>query len=146
MQVSEALIEAIKDHEGLELEAYLCPTKVWTIGYGSTMFEGKPVKKGMKITQTQAEAQLRRDVATFAAGVDRLVTVPMSQGQLDALTSFAYNLGLGALKDSTLLELMNKGDIKGAAAQFSRWNKAKGKALPGLTKRRRAERELFLKK
>jgi lysozyme len=132
--------ELIKSFEGLELEAYLCPANVWTIGYGHT----KGVKKGDKITKEQAEKLLDEDLAFFRNGVKRLVKVALNKNQFGALVSFAYNLGLGSLESSTLLKMLNAKDYQGAADQFLRWNKSKGKVLTGLVRRREAERAVFL--
>ena len=134
-------IPLIKEFEGCKLKAYKCPAGVWTIGYGHT--DG--VKEGDEITQQEADRLLADDVHSFSAGVQRLVTSDINRNQLGALTSFAFNVGLGNLRHSTLLRLVNKGDFVGAANQFSRWNKAGGKVLAGLTRRREAERQLFLK-
>ena len=134
-------VPIIKEFEGCKLKAYLCPAGVWTIGYGHT--DG--VKEGDEITQQEADRLLASDVDLFTAGVQRLVTSDINRNQLGALTSFAFNVGLGNLRHSTLLRLVNKGDFVGAANQFSRWNKAGGKVLAGLTRRREAERKLFLK-
>lgn len=143
MRISENGIKLVKSFEGLKLVAYKCPAGIWTIGYGHT---GPDVTPGQVITQAQADALLARDLERFEAGVARLVKVPMTQNQLDALVCFSYNLGLGALQGSTLLRLLNAGDYAGAAAQFPRWDKAGGKVLPGLTRRRAAEQALFLGK
>ena len=134
-------IPLIKEFEGCKLKAYKCPADVWTIGYGHT----SGVKEGDEITQQEADRLLADDVHSFTAGVQRLVTSDINRNQLGALVSFAYNLGLGNLRHSTLLKLVNAGDFVGAANQFSRWNKAGGKVLTGLTRRREAERQLFLK-
>jgi lysozyme len=130
----------VKTFEGCKLKAYLCPAGVPTIGYGRT----KGVKLGQTITQAQADAWVVEEYDEFEAGVRKLVKVPLTANQLGALTSFAYNLGLGNLKSSTLLKKLNGGDYAGAAAQFARWNKAGGVVLAGLTKRRAAEAKLFL--
>lgn len=139
MHISQKGLDLIKSFEGLRLSAYKCPADVWTIGYGTTA----GVKQGQTITKERADELLREDVARFEAQVLRLVKVPLTQGQFDALTSFVYNLGAGNLGNSTLLRLLNAGDYKGAAAQFDRWNKAGGKVLAGLVRRRAAERALF---
>jgi len=135
-------IGIIKKHEGLRLEAYL-PTKndVWTIGYGHT----HTTKQGMVITEAQAEALLRKDVAWVEKAINRLVVVPLTQNQFDALASLVFNIGEGGFSTSTLLRLLNSGDYAGAANQFHRWNKQKGVALKGLTIRRKEEMELFVK-
>lgn len=139
MHISKAGLDLIKQFEGLYLQAYRCPAGVPTIGYGHTA----GVAMGQTITQQHADDYLRRDVRQFERAVARLVTVPLTQGQFDALVSFAFNLGEGALAQSTLLRLLNAGDYAGAAAQFDRWNKAGGRVLPGLVRRRAAERALF---
>lgn len=139
MQISKAGLDLIKEFEGLYLKAYRCPAGVPTIGYGHTA----GVVMGQTITKQQADDYLRRDVRQFERAVARLVSVPLTQGQFDALVSFAFNLGEGALAQSTLLRLLNAGDYAGAAAQFDRWNKAGGRVLPGLVRRRAAERALF---
>lgn len=130
----------IKSFEGLRLQAYQDAVGVWTIGYGAT----RGVKVGMSITKDQAERMLLNDVQRFEPEIQRLVTTPLSQGQWDALVSFTYNLGAANLESSTLRRLLNAGDYAGATEQFPRWNKAGGRVLPGLVRRRAAERELFL--
>jgi lysozyme len=134
-------IPLIKEFEGCKLKAYKCPADVWTIGYGHT--DG--VKEGDEITQQEADRLLASDVELFTTGVQRLVSSDISRNQLGALVSFAYNVGLGNLRHSTLLRMVNAGDFVGAANQFLRWNKAGGKVLAGLTRRREAEKQLFLK-
>jgi GH24 family phage-related lysozyme (muramidase) len=135
-------LNIIKHFEGLELTAYLCPANVWTIGYGHT----KTAKKGMKIDLATAETLLVNDLAEFEASIKKLVKVPLNQNQFDALVAFVYNLGSGAFSKSTLLKLINENKMQEAAEQFLRWNKAAGKVLAGLTRRREAERLLFLGK
>ena len=130
----------IKAFEGLGLTAYLCPAGVATIGYGST---GPHVKLGHTITRTQAELLLKLDLLRFESAIARLVTVPLNQNQADALISFAFNVGIGALEKSTLLRKLNDGDYNAVPSQLQRWNKAGGKVLPGLVRRRLAEGELF---
>lgn len=142
-KINKEGVELIKSFEGLKLTAYPDPASggdPWTIGYGTT---GPHVKKGLKITESQAKDWLIEDINKFADGVEKLVTVRINENQKAALTSFAYNVGLGNLKSSTLLRLVNAGDFKGAQAQFGRWNKAAGKVMPGLTRRRAAEAALF---
>jgi len=139
MQISETGLALIRQFEGLRLRAYLCSAGIPTIGYGSTA----GVKLGQSITAERAEQLLREDVRQFEAAVSRLVKVPLTQGQFDAMTSFAFNLGVKSLEQSTLLRLLNAGDYYGAAAQFDRWVYASGKKLSGLVKRRAAERALF---
>ena len=139
--ISEAGIDLIKEFEGLRLDAYRCPAGKWTIGYGSTA----GVRQGMSITADEADDLLDRDLQFFEAGVEKAVKVKIRQSQFDALVSFAFNLGLGSLKKSTLLKKLNAGDDHGAAEEFLRWCYANGVALTGLLRRRKAERELFLK-
>jgi lysozyme len=140
MRTSAKGVSLIKDFEGLRLKAYQDSVGVWTIGYGTT----RGVTKGMSITAEQAERMLQNDIASFEPELDNLVKVPLSQNQWDALMSFVYNLGSANLASSTLLKLLNAGDYARAADQFPRWNKAGGQVLPGLTKRRNAERVMFL--
>ncbi|MDB9983435.1 lysozyme [Candidatus Pelagibacter sp.] len=142
MIIGKRGLELIKEFEGLELEAYLCPAKVWTIGYGHT----KTVRKGMKVTEKQAEALLKKDLERVEKAIETNVKVPLTQNQYDALCSFIYNVGGGAFQKSTLLRLLNAGDYEGAQAQFQRWNKASGVVLKGLVRRRAAERALFISK
>jgi lysozyme len=141
LKASKKCVETIKRFEGVSLKAYVCPAGVWTIGYGST---GPHVKQGMVITPAQADALLAADLRRFEDGVIKLVKVPLEQGQFDALVSFAFNVGLTALAGSTLLRKLNSGDYVGAQMQFGRWNKAGGKVLDGLSKRRAAEVELWV--
>lgn len=133
--------------EGLKLDAYQDEAGVWTIGYGSTFnpFTGVKVKAGDQITEPEALRWLKKAVGDFADQVKKLVRVPQSQNQLDALTSLAYNIGIGAFQRSTLLRLLNQGAEKTAVAdQFLRWNLIKGKVSRGLTNRRQLERKLYL--
>lgn len=139
MHTSQKGLDLIKSFEGLRLSAYKCPADAWTIGYGTTA----GVKEGQTITKELAENLLREDVGRFEQQVLRLVKAPLSQGQFDALVSFTYNLGAGNLSSSTLLRLLNAGLYDDAALQFQRWNKAGGKVLAGLVRRRAAERALF---
>ncbi|MFK7088935.1 lysozyme [Chromobacterium violaceum] len=141
MKTNAAGISLIKQFEGVRLAAYQDMVGVWTIGYGHT---GPDVKAGMTITQQQADQLLAADLEKFETGVSKAVIVPLNANQFSALVSFSYNLGLGNLRSSTLLRLLNKGDYDGAAAQFPRWNRAGGQAVPGLTRRRKAEQALFL--
>ncbi len=144
-QISQNGINLIKKFEGKYLEAYTCPAGVLTIGYGHTgTIDGKPIKLGMKISEKKAEKLLEKDLKQFEKGVSDYVKVPLTQGQFDALVSFSFNLGLGSLKSSTLLRLLNGGNYKEAAEQFGRWVKAGDKTLEGLVKRREAEKKLFL--
>ncbi|HGG8841610.1 MULTISPECIES: lysozyme [Enterobacter] len=145
MQTSDKGIALIKEFEGCKLTAYQDSVGVWTIGYGWTQpVDGKPIRAGMTIKQETAERLLKTGLVSYESDVSRLVKVGMTQGQFDALVSFTYNLGARSLSTSTLLRKLNAGDYTGAAAEFMSWNKAGGKALKGLTRRREAERTLFL--
>ncbi|MEP8955170.1 lysozyme [Enterobacter hormaechei] len=145
MQTSEKGIALIKQFEGCKLTAYQDSVGVWTIGYGWTQpVDGKPIRAGMTIKQETAERLLKNGLVSYESDVSRLVKVGVNQGQFDALVSFTYNLGARSLSTSTLLRKLNAGDYAGAADEFMRWNKAGGKVLNGLTRRREAERALFL--
>lgn len=145
MQTSEKGVALIKVFEGCKLTAYQDSVGVWTIGYGWTQpVDGKPVRPGMVIDQETADRLLKTGLVSYENDVSRLVKVKLSQGQFDALVSFAYNLGARALSTSTLLKKLNAGDYAGAANEFPRWNKAGGNVMSGLTRRREAERALFL--
>lgn len=139
MQPSQACVDLVKSSEGCRLTAYRDSTGLLTIGWGST----GGITEGQTITQDQADAMLLDDIDAAAEQVTAMVTVPLVQGQFDALTDFVYNLGAGRLRDSTLLRLLNQGNYQGAAAQFQYWVMAGGKPLPGLVTRRAAERALF---
>lgn len=145
MRISDKGISLIKQFEGLRLTAYKDAVGVLTIGYGWTQpVDGKPIRLGMTIKEETAERLLRTGLVGYESDVSKMVKVKLTQGQFDALVSFAYNLGARALSTSTLLKKLNAGDYAGAADEFPRWNKAGGKVLPGLTRRREAERALFL--
>ena len=152
MPVNSATLALIRESEGLRLEAYADPARGWevpTVGYGHTSAAGAPtVTRGMRITEAEADAILLRDLEAVAARVNKLVTVPLNANELGALVSFAFNLGTGALAESTLLRKLNDSDRAGAAAQFGKWTyggpKGAKKVLPGLVTRRKGERALFL--
>lgn len=145
MEMSKNGMALLKGFEGCELTAYQDSVGVWTIGYGWTQpVNGKPVSKGMTISQDTADSLLCSGVVQYEKGVTGLVKVAVNQNQFDALVDFAYNLGVKALEGSTLLKKLNAGDYAGAADEFPKWNKAGGKVLNGLVKRRAAERSLFL--
>lgn len=138
----------IAKFEGLRLKAYQDTGGIWTIGYGSTKdpFTGISVKEGDVITKDTALAWLKKDIEQRQFAIRKLIKVPVNGNQLAALTSLAYNIGLGAFQTSTLLRLLNqKANIVQVADQFLRWNKVKGQEVKGLTNRRILERELFLK-
>lgn len=140
MEISKKGIDLIKEFEGCRLEAYQDAVGVWTIGYGHT----HAVKAGDIITGEQADSFLREDAQVAEITVDGAVKVPLNQNQFDALVSFTFNLGVKNFVGSTLLEKLNEGDNQGAADEFLKWHNAGGKMLPGLLRRRAAERELFL--
>ncbi len=133
-------LKLVKSFEGLYLEAYPDPVGVWTIGWGVT----KGVRPGMKITIAQAEKMLQDELEEFEAAVADAVKVQLNDNQFSALVSFSYNVGARSLFESTLLKLLNQGKFQEAADQLPRWDKAGGQALLGLSRRRRAERALFL--
>lgn len=146
MNLSDAGLDLIIECEGKLMDlgdgryaAYRCPAGVWTIYIGCT--EG--VSEGMIVTEDEGREMLRKELAKHEAAVTRLVTVDLTQGQYDALVSFSYNVGSGALGSSTLLKKLNRGDAAGACAEFAKWNKAAGKVLRGLTIRRAKEAALF---
>jgi lysozyme len=145
--ISKTGIDLISSFEGIRLNAYDDGVGVWTIGIGTTTYpNGVKVKKGDKCTLDQAKEYFAHDLKRFESSVNKLVKVPLSQNQFDALVSLTYNIGSGNFASSTLLKKLNAKDYQGAADQFPRWNKAKGKVLNGLVRRREAERALFLKK
>lgn len=143
MKTSQHGIALLHYFESCELTAYPDPGTggaPWTIGWGHT---GPEVKKGLTWTQEKADTVFEHDLAKFERGVADRVKVAITQGQFDALVSFSYNVGLAALSNSTLLRLLNTGDTRGARDQFARWNKAGGRVLKGLTRRRAAEAARF---
>jgi lysozyme len=143
MKLSQRGIDLIKQFEGYSSKAYPDPATggaPWTIGYGTI----KGIKPGMIITAEQAEKMLRDDVAKFESGVSSLITAPTTQGQFDAMVSLAYNIGLGNFGKSTLLKKHNARCYTCAADQFRVWNRANGKVMNGLTKRRAAERQVYM--
>jgi lysozyme len=145
MKISKAGLDLIKHFEGCLLYGYKDVVGVPTIGYGHT----GGVVVGHRITQVEADTLLRHDLDRFEESVDKLVTVNINQHQFDALVAFSFNVGSGALKTSTLLKKVNAKDFTGAAKEFAKWNKGtidgEKVVLNGLTRRRKAEAELFLK-
>lgn len=138
MTTSPTGIALIKRFEGLRLKAYLDPVGVPTIGYGHTYLVNI---NDPAITEEEADRLLAEDLKLYEKAVTEMVKVPITQNQFDALISFAFNLGTGALRGSTLMKKLNAGQP--CAEEFLRWNMAGGKALPGLTRRRQAEKRLF---
>ena len=146
MLTNQAGIELIKEFEGLRLRAYLCPAGVPTIGYGTTVYPtGRKVQMGDQCTAGQAEEYLRSDLRAFERNAESMLRVSVNENQFAALVSFSYNVGSQALQRSTMLRFINGNRFADAAGEFARWNMAAGKPLAGLTRRRAAERELFLK-
>ncbi len=152
MQLSDHGYAIIKNFEGLRLSAYRDVADVWTIGYGSTRYhDGKQVKPGDQLASVvQADALFRNTLDQYQDAVNELVKVPLTQNQYDALVSFTYNLGTGALKESTMLTKLNEKNYAEAAAHFMAWDKitypASGKKVISetLVQRRREESQLFL--
>lgn len=144
MKMSDAGIDLVCHYEGCRLTSYPDPATggdPWTIGYGST----RNVHPGMTITIDEAKRRLREDLEDAEQAVTRLVTSPLDQSQFDALVSLVFNIGEGNFSRSTLLKKLNAHDYLGAAAQFLVWNKANHKVMLGLTRRRAAERDHFLR-
>ena len=139
MNYSESGLDLTEESEGCRLVAYQDSVGVWTIGYGHT----RGVVAGMTCTQAQAEAWLREDIASAIADINRLARVPLTQGEFDALVDFDFNLGGGALRGSTLLKLLNAGDHAAASLEFTKWDKAGGKVIAGLLRRRVSEQAEF---
>ena len=144
MTALDYALKLIKKWEGCRLTAYPDPATggdPWTIGWGST---GKGIGPGVQWTLEQADDRLARDVGRFMAGVRGLLKVDPEPNELGAMTSLAYNIGLGNFRSSTLLRKFNAGDKAGAAAEFGKWNRAAGKVMKGLTNRRADERQVFV--
>jgi lysozyme len=140
MTYSEEGLKLTKHFEGCRLKAYQDQGGVWTIGYGSTL----GVKEGDTCTHEQAEAWICEDLADAVSHVNRIVKVPITQTQFDALVDFVFNLGFGSLIKSKLYRKLKAGDYEGAADEFPRWNHVNGKVIDGLTRRRLAERAMFM--
>ena len=141
-RINAAGLELIKSFEGFRATTYTCPGGKPTIGWGHVIQPGESFVE--PISPAQGLSILARDLAQAEAAVERLVTAPLTDNQFAALVSFTFNLGRGNLATSTLRAKLNAGDHAGAAAEFGRWVKARGQVLPGLVRRRAAERELFL--
>lgn len=146
MKISEKGLNLIKEFEGLVLKPYKDAVGIPTIGYGNTYYEdGRKVSlSDPAITEARATDLLKMVVKRYEDAINRYVQVPITQNQFDALVSFAYNVGNENVRKSTLMKLLNQKQYTAAADQFLRWNKAGGKTLKGLTRRRQAERVLFL--
>ena len=147
--INQATIDLIKRFEGFRAEAYKCPAGRWTIGYGHTSSAGPPrVRPGMRVTRREAEAILRRDVKTFAARVAEAIgpeaLALLNDNQFGALVSFAYNVGLGNFRRSSVLRRVKSEKLDEVPDRLMLWTKARGKRLKGLVRRRRAEGRLFM--
>ncbi len=142
MKINRAGLNLIKDFEGLRLIGYRCPAGIPTVGYGHT---GPEVRVGRRITEEQANTYLINDVSRFERGVtDAIGTTPTTENEFSAMVSLAYNIGLGAFGKSSVLRHHKAGHRLRAAASFLLWVKAAGRTLPGLVRRRNAERKLYL--
>lgn len=144
--LNEASISLIKSFEGWRANAYRDSVGVWTIGYGHTSMAGPPkVTSNLKITKAEGEDMLQHDLQKYAKAVDDAITVSLTPNQFGALVSFCYNVGPGNFRKSSVLRYTNAGNFKGVPARLLLWNKAGGRVLNGLTRRRKAEGKLFLK-
>tara|TARA_R110000765_G_scaffold21927_5_gene56390 strand:+ start:147 stop:590 length:444 start_codon:yes stop_codon:yes gene_type:complete len=139
MIISQEGIELIKKFEGCELKSYRCSADVLTIGYGHT----KDVTEGMEIDKDEAENLLANEMLEYENYINDHVEVELEQHQFDALVCWVYNLGVGNLRSSTMLTVLNDGDYRNVPAQIKRWNRAGGKVLDGLIRRRNAEAAMF---
>jgi lysozyme len=139
MKISQEGLSLIKRFEGCRLKSYKCSANVLTIGYGHT----SGVKETDTITQDEADKLLQEDVEQFEKYVDDNVTVELGQSQFDSLVAWTFNLGVGNLRESTMLKKLNNEDYKSVPSEMKRWNKAAGKTLDGLIRRRLAESLLF---
>lgn len=139
--VTQDGLDLVKHHEGFSPKVYICPAGYPTIGYGHLILSYEDFSKG--ITKSQAEDLLRHDIRIAERAVLRFITVPLTDGQFNALVSFTFNLGGGALQRSTLRRVVNRGDHDGVPQQFMRWVWADGRKLKGLIRRRRDEAALY---
>jgi lysozyme len=157
VKVSPECIAAIKRDEGVKQRPYRCPALLWTVGVGHVIDpahigvklderKNLPIPAGWDRTLSMAEVDdiLAKDLLRFEQGVLRMCPTGLTQGRFDALVSFAFNVGLGNLQRSTIRQKHNRGDFEGAAEGFLAWTKAGGKELPGLVKRRKHEKEMYL--
>lgn len=157
MKVSQRCKEMIKHHEGVRFKPYRCPARLWTVGVGHVLYpdqgrlpldqrDAYPLKAEDNRVFSGAEVDgiLGADLQRFEVGVAKLFPVVLTQGQFDALVSFAFNLGLGGVQRSTLRQKVLRGEVEAAADEFLKFTRGGGKILPGLVKRRNDERALFL--
>tara|TARA_R110000787_G_scaffold49287_2_gene118317 strand:+ start:799 stop:1242 length:444 start_codon:yes stop_codon:yes gene_type:complete len=139
MKISDEGLELIKKFEGCETKAYQDSVGVWTIGYGHT----KNVKEGDEISEDYAMSMLKEEIVEYEQYIENLIDISLSQCEFDALCSWVYNLGPTNLKESTLLKELNHANFERVPDEIKRWNKAGGKVLDGLKRRREAEALLF---
>jgi len=146
MQISDKGIALIKHHEGVRLKPYQDCVKLWTVGVGHLIGDGKslPPEWNKVFTMEEVDGILRKDLARFEQGVSKFCPVQLTQGEFDALISFSFNLGLGVLQRSTLRQKIIRNDKKGAAEEFTKYVRAGGKIIKGLVTRRNDEKQLFL--
>lgn len=146
MKINQATVELVKEFEGFKTTAYKCPAGIWTIGYGTTAAAGVGItpKEGMTISRKDAEGYLHGALEKFASQIEKDITAPINENEFGAFVSLAYNIGPGAFRKSSALRHFNAGDKAKAAAAILLWDKAGGKVLRGLKRRREAERKLFL--
>jgi lysozyme len=157
MSLDQRVIDMIKHHEGVRLKPYQCPALIWTVGVGHVIDQSHirvplaerkalPIPDGWDRTLSMGEVDeiLAKDLQLFESGVQRLCPSGLTPGRFGALVSFAFNVGLGNLQNSTLRMKHNRGEFESAADEFLKWNKAGGKELKGLTNRRKDERALYL--
>lgn len=150
MKASPKCIQMLKHHEGVRYKPYRCPAGLWTVGVGHLIGDGKtlPPEWNRSFSTDEVNSLLAADLRRFERGVLRLCPVPLTQGQFDALVSFSFNLGLGALQRSTLRMKTNRGEKERAAREFRKWTKSRVngvlKTLPGLVRRRNDEAVLYL--
>ena len=157
MKVSQRCKEMIKHHEGVRFKPYRCPARLWTVGVGHVLYpdqgrlpldqrDAYPLKTedNRTFSKDEVDGILSADLQRFAVGVAKLFPVGLTQGQNDALVSFAFNLGLGGVQRSTLRQQVLRGEVEAAADEFLKFTRGGGKILPGLVKRRNDERALFL--
>lgn len=143
MNLSGEGLALIKRFEGFSAKPYLCPGGHWTIGYGHVLKSLSQTETSLSMTQSEAGSLLLQDVVTAEKAVRRLLPVPLTQGQFDALVSFTYNLGAGALQRSTLRQKILRREHQQAVQEFQKWVFAGGRKVPGLVKRRAAEAFLY---
>ncbi|OLY45118.1 lysozyme [Bartonella apis] len=144
-QISPHGLEKLKQWEGLKTKAYKDAGGVWTIGYGHTAMAGSPQPyQGQVITAAEAENILLKDLVQYEAAIENNVKVKLNDNQFAALVSFAFNVGIGAFKNSTLLKKLNQGDFNAVPTELRKWVKAGGKKVQGLVNRRQAEGYLWM--